>query len=79
MDDQRFVVDLLYPGPDPYFPATIAVVVFRNIDKTSREEIGIDFKVFALEYADRRIDQFDEIMGQDLGCLPLLVRAEEGT
>ena len=62
------LVQLLDSGPDTDFAATQTIVVIGHVDAAPCREIGIKLEILAREHFDRSIDQFIEIMRQNLAC-----------
>ena len=66
-DDERFVVLLGDFGTHFHRAAPLAVVVFRDVDVSARLEIGIEREIFPFEIGDGGVEQFVEVVGQNLG------------
>ena len=65
-DTQRLLVDLVDATTYLDDAATSTIVIFRNVDEATRREVGVKLKRFAFETGNRRIEQFVEVMRQDL-------------
>ena len=61
--DNAFGVFGIELGTHEHF--AIAIGVFGHIDKTARRKIGKDLKLLSLEIGNLRLQQFDQIVGQN--------------
>ena len=67
---QRLVVDFLDFRTDTHRTATLAVVVFRHINKTARRKVGIKRELLAAKISNGSIENFIEIVRQYFGRKP---------
>ena len=69
-DREQILRALLDRRADLHFPATLAVIVFREICGAAGVEVGENAEVFPLKMIDRRPADVVEIVRQDLGREP---------
>ena len=65
-DDERLVVELLNLGAYFQYTASLAVVVFRNVDRAPRGEVGIEPEFLSVKVFDGGIADVVEVVGQNL-------------
>ena len=66
-DDEGLLVHLLYLCTHPHHSASLPVVVFRHINRTSCQEVWVELERLVVQIAHSSITQFVEVMRQYLG------------
>ena len=69
-DHQRLVVQLVNPGTHAHPVPPEAVVVVFDIRHAPRRKVRIKFESLVLVVRNARIDEFDEVVRQNLACQP---------
>ena len=62
-DDEGLLVEFLDFGTHFQHTASLAVVIFRDIDTAARLEIGIEMELLSMQVLDSCIADFTEVMG----------------
>ena len=65
-DDKGLIVNLLNLGTNLHDASALSVVILRNIDGTSRQEVGIELERLFVEVTDGGIAYLVEVVWQNL-------------
>ena len=65
-DNEGFIVELRDGGAHLHRTATQAVLVVAHINATTRQEVGEELEVLAVEVLDSRLANLAKVVGQDL-------------